>query len=137
MSISISVCVMFGYALDKSDLIRRTPNPLFGKHKFDPDSGDKVTKFVEREIELGLDCGDNLPSMTRFTRFDTEGQIVLGVQMAELGDLMYGGSEPERIQFLGDNEREKVEAEAEKLMAKAQLPFKRERMGYYLVGEAS
>lgn len=36
----------FGIPVELDDLYRRTPNPLWGKFKFDPDTGKKVEEFL-------------------------------------------------------------------------------------------
>lgn len=37
---------VIGVKFNKNDLVSQTPNPLYGKYKFDPESGKKVEKFI-------------------------------------------------------------------------------------------
>lgn len=55
MSTSYSAILLFGIRLDEEDLKIKTPHPLWGKHKFDPDTGEKVTQFIEKSV-----CADEL-----------------------------------------------------------------------------
>lgn len=50
MSTSYSAYVIFGIRLNKSDLCIKTPHPLWGIHKFDPENGKKVEQFIKKEI---------------------------------------------------------------------------------------
>lgn len=134
MSTAYSASVLYAYALPRSELERHIPNPLWGKVKFDPDTGDKVTQFIEEEVELTLEEGDNLKAMTRFTRVDSEDTIMLGVLLDETGDLNYGDREPQRLNLLSLTDRDAVEREARKLLDKAGIAFDGDCLGYWLVG---
>ncbi len=132
MSTCYSAIVMFAYALPKEELNRSKPNPLWGKHKFDPETGDKVVQFIEDEIELALEEGDNLRTLTDFTRRDTEDTILLGVELGDTGDINYADREPQALKLVSDANRAKVEAEARKLLDKAGVTFDPDCMGYWL-----
>lgn len=140
MSISARAIVIYGYTLSSSELVRRTPHPLWGTHRFDPQTGDKVTQFIETDIDLGLDSGENLPGMTRFTRFDIghEGNhpIVLGIKLAQTGDLMYGYRDPAGFALLSDADCFVAQEQVKKLLDKAGLKLDPSRIGYYLAGYA-
>lgn len=138
MSISYHAHVFYGYSLPKSDLIQRTPNPLWGKVRFNPDTGTKVTEFVVTEIDLGLESGDKHPKMTRFTRFDTghsdDDSIILGVAVAKM-DLSYGSRDPQRITRLDEEDENEVGEMVIRLLVKAGTPFNVAQMGYWLGGQ--
>jgi hypothetical protein len=83
MSVTYRAAVLYGTTLDIADLEAATqvPNPLFGKCKFDPDTGEKVEKFTsnldydrfEEEAEaLALLC----------VRKEGDDTIYLGVPLA-------------------------------------------------------
>ena len=133
MSTTYSAIAFYGYSLPRSELTLSKPNPLWGKAKFDPDTGEKVDRFIEEEIEMALEEGDNLRHMTRFTRRDHGDFVMLGVELAEV-DLSYGSLDPEPITLLPVTECSKIAAEARKLLDKAGLAFDEARMGYWLVG---
>lgn len=133
MSTSYSASIFYGYTLAKTDLFRNTPNPLWGKHKYNPDTGEKVDKFIEEEIDLGLEDGDSLSGMTRFVRFDDIDSIVLGVERVGTGDLSYGGETPQKINLFTEAECKKIVDQAKKLIEKAGLVFDERRVGYWLV----
>lgn len=139
MSTNYTAATFYGYSLPRSELTRSKPNPLWGKVKFDPDTGDKVTQSIVEEIELELDTGDCLKHMKSFTRFDSgyedEDYAVLGVQLAEV-ELTYGRPEPQGIKLLSDEERAKVWVEVQKLLDKAGITLDSGRMGYWLAGYA-
>jgi len=133
MSTNYTAAAYYGYSLPRSELTISKPNPLWGKVKFDPDTGEKVERSIEEDIELALEEGDNLRHMTRFTRFDNEDFVVLGVQLTEV-DLSYGSLDPEPITLLSDAECVKVALEARKLLEKAGIAFDEGRMGHWMVG---
>ncbi len=137
MSTSYTATVIYGYSLPRHELTRSRPNPLFGKVKFDPETGEKVEKTIEEDIELALDSGERLKQMTRFVRFDTgyddRHHVLLGVQLAEQ-DLDCGAPDPEKLTLLSDEDCAKVATEAKKLLDKAGLTFDESQMGYYLAG---
>ena len=133
MSTTYTAIAFYGYSLPRSELTLSKPNPLWGKVKFDPNTGDKVTQFIEEEINLALEEGDNLRHTPRCPRRDHEDFVMLGMELAEV-DLSYGSLGPEPITLLPEMERGKVELEAKKLLAKAGLAFDEARMGYWLVG---
>ncbi len=138
MSTSFTAVAFYGYSLPHSELTRRKPHPLWGKVKFDPDTGSKVTQYVEERIELGLDsAGDHLPHMSRFTRFDSgyeeREHVLLGIELAKM-ELSYGAPDPQHLQLVSDADRAKVQDEVKKLLHKAEIDFDAKRMGYYLAG---
>lgn len=135
MSTAYSASVIYGYRLPADELSRKTPNPLWGKHKFDPNTGEKVEQFIQHDISLGLEDGDNLRSCKNFMRMDTSGSVLLGVELGDTGDLSYGGDEPQALKIVTDSARVKTEAEVRKLLEKAGLTFDYDRMGYWLVGQ--
>ncbi len=134
MSTSYSASVIFGYCLPASKLERLTPHPLWGKHKFDPDTGEQVTQFVRSETRLALEHGDRLPRMTRFIRYDLGASILLGIELVDTGDLNYGDSNPDRFNLPSDSDCALVEKQVRKLLDKAGVPFDTTRMGYWLAG---
>lgn len=137
MSTSYSASVIFGYALPEDELTIQSPHPLWGKAKFDPETGGKVTQFIEREIELpGLPYGgEELPHWKTFKREDRGETVLLGVVLADTGDLSYGDSDPMQLTSLSDPMRARVEAEVRKLLDKAGITFDPDKMGYWLAGQ--
>lgn len=137
MSTNYSAIAFYGYSLPRNELTRQQPNPLWGKVKFDPDTGDKVTQFIDEEVELNLEDGDKLRHMTRFTRFDAGYEddhcILLGITLADM-DLTYGSPGVHALKLLSDVECAKVQEEAKKLLDKAGIKFDPARVGYYLSG---
>lgn len=134
MSTTYSASVVYGYPLSKDDLIKRTPNLLWGKVKYDPDTGDKVVQFIETDIELKVkDSYDAKPG--EVARYEAEESVILGIQLVEIGDLNYGGGdEPLPFKPVNNAQYEKVLQEVKKVLAKAGLEFEEARMGHYLVG---
>lgn len=47
-----------GICLKKENFVIKTKNPLFGKYKFDPDTGKKVGEYIEESIEDPDDISD-------------------------------------------------------------------------------
>jgi hypothetical protein len=47
MSTSYNAVVLYGLTVEVAALTRPIPNPLWGKHKFDPETGERVTKMLE------------------------------------------------------------------------------------------
>ncbi len=139
MSTSYHAHAFYGYSFPKADLTQRVPNPLWGKVKFDPNTGVKVTQFVETDIELDLEEGDNHPKMESFVRFDTgyddDAMVILGVQLAEM-DLSYGSRDPRSIELLNDDDLLAVATLVRDILNKAKLPFNPAQMGYWLGGYA-
>ncbi len=124
---------MYGYDLPASELESHQPNPLWGKHKFDPETGAKVTQFIEDNRELCIEDGEHLAKMTRFTRRDSGSSILLGIVIAETGDLSYRADDPEKLEMLSEADCAKVKTEVEKILHKADLTFEPDHMGYHLV----
>ena len=52
MSANFYAYVIHGYPFETDDLVVRTPNPLWGKSKFDPETGQKVEQYLEEDIDL-------------------------------------------------------------------------------------
>lgn len=50
MSTTYRAYVIFGVKLHDSDLVIKTPDPLWGVHKFNPESGEKVERFITKKI---------------------------------------------------------------------------------------
>jgi hypothetical protein len=138
MSTSYSASVIYGYCLPGSELIRSKPHPLWGKHKFDPDTGEKVTRTIaEDDIELALEEGDSLRGWDRFERNDTylgdDQFVLLGIKLTET-ELSYGREAPQKLELLSADDCARVAAEAKKLLDKAGVEFDPECVGYHLVG---
>jgi hypothetical protein len=136
MSTCFSASVLFGYALSEDELTIQTPHPLWGKAKFDPNTGHKVTQFIESEVKLpGLPySGEELPHWKAFKREDRGDTVLLGVVLGETDDLNYGGCEPILLPPLTETTRAKVELEVRKLLDKAGIAFDPGKMGYWLAG---
>ncbi len=41
-----------GVKFNKKDLVKEVENPLYGKYKFDPETGEKVHKFIRDDMLL-------------------------------------------------------------------------------------
>lgn len=134
MSTSYTATVIYGYCLPRTELVRSKPNPLYGKVKFDPETGEKVTKFLKEHVELGIDCGDRFGQFIRFdTGYEERDHILLGVRLAK-ADLACGAPDPEKLKLLSDEDCFKVQNEVEELLAKAGIAFDPKAIGYYLAG---
>lgn len=137
MSTSYSAFVIFGYCLPQKELLRIKPNPLWGKYKFNPDTGELVPKNLTSYIELALENGECLRDMTRFIREDTRDSVLLGVKLTDTGDLTFygdGGRRSEKIELLSDVYKDRVAEEVKTLLAETGITFNPNLMGYYLVG---
>lgn len=51
MSVDFYATPFFGIVLEESDLQSRTPNLLWKKHKFDPETGEKIEQFKIEDID--------------------------------------------------------------------------------------
>lgn len=90
MSTSYNAYVIFGVRLTVDDLTVRSPHPLWGVHKFDPNNGKKVTQFIEERV-YGDDIIDAVESwiveeadLVSILN-NREDAYYIGQQLAELG----------------------------------------------------
>ncbi len=133
MSTTYSASVVYGYTLSRDDLVKRTPNPQWGKVKFDPDSGEKVTQFTESKIELKVK-DDYDAKKGEVARYDAGDSVILGVQLAETEDLNYSSGDPLPFAPVVGTQLDKVAQKVKEVLAKAGLEYDETRMGHYLVG---
>ena len=63
MSASFSVTACHGVMYSAEQLIKKVKNPLYGTYKYDPDTGDRVTEFLDIKVDYeglshqsGFDC---------------------------------------------------------------------------------
>ena len=52
MSASYSASLCYGILFEKDEITTITPHPLYGKFKFDPDTGIKVPEYIETHIDI-------------------------------------------------------------------------------------
>lgn len=60
MSTSYNAYVIYGIKLPFGSLKTRRPHPLWKIHKFDPETGEKVSQFIEKQV-YGEDIIDSIP----------------------------------------------------------------------------
>jgi len=133
MSTNYSASVVYGYPLSHDDLTKRTPNPLWGKVKFDPETGEKIAQYIETDIELKIKDGhDAKPGAV--ARYDGGEGFIIGVQLAEMGDLGYGAGAPLRFDPVDGADSSRIMGEIRKVLDKAGLELDESAVGYYLVG---
>jgi hypothetical protein len=118
MSVSYSTYVIFGLALPESALVISTPNPLFGVHKFDPATGDRVVKNIETNIDLYEIANKN--KLDCVHRPDAE-EFVIGKILVE-SDLN-DRSEPQVIVDLTVEKKLKLANKIQAICEKNKIPF--------------
>lgn len=135
MSTTYSASVVFGYLLAADELVKRISNPLWGKVKFDPDTGVRVPQFIETEIVLKIkdDSYDEI-NPGEVARYNAGESVILGVELADAGDLGYGDATPERFAPMVGTDFRRIEKEIKQTLTKAGLAFDETKMGHYLVG---
>lgn len=52
MSASCSSSLCYGILFEKNELTTSIPHPLYNKFKFDPDTGKKVSEYIETHIDM-------------------------------------------------------------------------------------
>ena len=89
MSASYHAFAIHGYPIPKSALSIATLNPLWGKHKFDPNTGKKVEEFLVRKVYL-----DDIAAKHGLEVFETtdQGEQFVGKQLAKV-NIGEGGKE--------------------------------------------
>lgn len=50
MSTQYTASLIYGIAIPRKEFVKKTKNTLFGKCKFNPDTGEKVEEFIVEEV---------------------------------------------------------------------------------------
>jgi hypothetical protein len=87
MSTSYNAYVILGIPVSNDMFTVKKPNPLWGKAKFDPNTGEKVEKFIENfdGLETLLDEIDNTTGLIMARDYDGE-PIFAGVLLADVDE---------------------------------------------------
>lgn len=86
MSTSITTHVIFGVILTHDDLVKKIENPLWGKCKFDPDTGGRVTQFVVSWSIDPWDIANDTKLSAVTTGYNSDGSVVVGRSLSTIHD---------------------------------------------------
>ena len=140
MSTNYYAQVVYGYPFERGDLVKKTPNPLWGKAKFDPETGDRVEQFIEEDFDLyEIVKSRKAKNLEKFITTDSR-ETVVGVALTEsidIGrdDLVEVGNEPLMVQTKGGNMT--VEAHIRDICQELGIEFDPKKLRTYLVGHCS
>lgn len=132
MSTSYTATVLYGYPIP---LTSERPNPLFGKHRFDPETGAKVTKTITDRVEIDEIVEKHKRKMTKLD-YEADSDYtsaVVGFRLAST-DVGYGGG-IEPFAPLDDDVSAAVHVAIERILTELGLPIESALFGYHLVGK--
>lgn len=128
MSASYSSSLCYGILFEKNDLTTSIPHPLYGKFKFDPDTGIKVSEYIENHIDMEKEASNVGLDVCYTTDCD---YMVVGKSYGSFS-IGEGGDEYSRVRELPSPEL------TEKIIAFAKsLGFVNEAPSIYALGYCS
>lgn len=78
MSVSYQAVPLYGICIQKDRLVKKVKNPLWGKHKFDPQTGVKIEKFVTKEENF-----EAIAASQSLSVMENDCFVYFGIRMAD------------------------------------------------------